>query len=195
MLKNLEIDTRLAPNSLTTILKNDRYRLEKSTFAKVNEELTYEMHKQSKQDLINTDEPKKARELLDARVFVLNPSTNLKETINRRCFDMMNEQFFEEMKELSERIYASDTPLSEINTPVGAAEAIQLIELARLGTQKHTFRQKIVSFMDVFQGYNRSYSTWQQKYLRKYFTEAVWLKTDSKLDPLQTVMPYYECTR
>lgn len=36
--------------------------------------------------------------------------------------------------------------------------------------------KKINKFMETFQGYNRSYSTWQRKYLKKYFQEAVQLK-------------------
>jgi len=62
---------------LDSVAKNDIYRLEKSKdFSNV--ELTYELHKNSKQGLIaNSKKPRVAREQLDARIFVLDREGSL----------------------------------------------------------------------------------------------------------------------
>lgn len=79
--------------------------------------------------------------------------------------------------------------------PVGTEEALQLLVYAQCSDSDSNTGRKIEHFVDVFQGYNRSYSTRQRKYLRKYFRDAVWMPATFDTNTRQKVLSYFECSR
>jgi hypothetical protein len=83
--------------------------------------------------------------------------------------------------------------MTDITVPIGAAEAIEIITLAEDEClPPHTLKTRMLHFIDVFQGNTRSYSTWQRKYIRKYFSDAIWLSKNVLSD---TILNQIECDR